>query len=84
VVLAVVGPPLATKEVLQQAHHCDRINATGKACVTDMLLAPSLNHFFTLAHRFAVQTDLLQPAVTSAVQAASEHGMATMCMLGNA
>jgi len=84
VVLAVVGPPLATKEVLQNTHQRNRVNAAGKACLTNMLSAPSLNHFFTLSHRFAVQTGLLQPVVASAVQAASEHGMATMCMLGNA
>lgn len=84
VVLAVVGPPRVTKEVLQNTHQCNRVNAAGKACLKDMLSAPSLNRFFTLSHRFAVQTGLLQPAVASAIQAASEHGMATMCMLGNA
>lgn len=84
VVVAVVGPPLSTATVLGNARQQQRISAVGRACMTAMLERPTLDRLFTLSRRFAQEAGLLQPAVRAAVEAAEEHGQASMCMLGNA
>jgi pantoate kinase len=83
VVLAVVGPPLRTANVLKDERQREQIAAAGRTSVAALATMPTLERFFALSQRFAVQTGLMGDSVRAAVQTASTHGLATMCMLGN-
>jgi pantoate kinase len=84
VVLAVVGSPLLTADVLRDTWQRERIATAGRTGVTTLAATPTLENFFAVSQRFAAQTGLMGPLVKAALQAASAHGQATMCMLGNA
>ncbi|HDS59920.1 MAG TPA: GHMP kinase [Thermoplasmatales archaeon] len=84
VVVAVVGPPLPTVQVVTDDRQGQHISRVGRRCVEDMLRRPTLDNLFFLSRRFAEETGLLQPAVGAAVEAAAEHSRVSMCMLGNA
>jgi len=83
-VVATVGPELRTARVLQEAETRDMITTVGRRCMESLLARPSLEHLFTLSRRFAGETGLMSDRVQQALDAVEPHGMASMCMLGNA
>jgi pantoate kinase len=84
VVVVTVGPPLRTATILQDKRHRAEIVAAGRTALAALAAAPTLENFFSVSQRFARTTHLMGPTVQAAVQTASAHGHATMCMLGNA
>jgi len=84
VVVASVGPELETARVLNDAPRAAEITRVGRGCMEKLLAEPSLERLFTLSRCFARETGLLSDEVGRALAAVESHGMAAMCMLGNA
>lgn len=84
IVVATVGPPLETSSVLHDAEQRAKITRVGRRCMEELLAEPSLERLITLSRRFAVETGLLTPRLREVLEAVAPHGMAAMCMLGNA
>ncbi len=83
VVLAVVGSPIKTSEVLKDIELTQRINRAGAERVSRLLGRPTVDDFMRLASSFALETDLASEQVATAMDAASAAGAASMVMLGN-
>lgn len=83
VVLAVVGERLLTKSVLSDPVKTRAINEHGSKRVDELLKAPSLERLMKLSQSFCVESGLASDKVVEAVEAASNHGLASMSMLGN-
>lgn len=84
IVLAVVGQPIKTKDVLTDPAKLKIISAVGRRCTKQLLDHPSLENLFRLGQRFAMETKLASPEVQNAIEAASSYGLASQAMLGNA
>jgi pantoate kinase len=83
VVLAIVGPPISTPQVLSDPAKRTLVNQVGKECVTKLGAAPTLTNLMKLSREFMKRTGLATPQVESAVKAAEATGQASMIMLGN-
>lgn len=83
VLLAVIGEPLRTGAVLNDARLASRINEHGSACLGELLEGVSLERLMTLSRRFAQETGLATPRIQKAVEDSSDAGSASMVMLGN-
>lgn len=83
VVLCVIGGPLSTRDILLNPERKRSINASGSTCMDDFMGNQTLERFFDLSYLFADETELVTDGIIAAVETAKEHGMASMCMLGN-
>lgn len=83
VVLAVVGRKLLTKSVLSDPKKRGVINRYGSRRVDALLRGPSIDRMMELSASFALETGLASKRIISAMNAASDVGMASMSMLGN-
>lgn len=83
-VLCVTGKKLPTSAILNDPTLLQRIRNAARSCLTELLEKPSVENLFTLSYRFAKDTGLVTKQVDEAIKAASNYGMASMCMLGNA
>ncbi len=81
--LAVVGPELATRSVLRDPAKVAAINRHGGACVREFAEAPTLGRLFDLGNRFAEETGLASKTLLEVVRASRMFGRASMAMLGN-
>ncbi len=84
VVLCVIGKKIETKKILSDAAKVNEIASYGRYCTKKLLEAPSVEHLFSLAYEFTRKSGLADPKVLQAIERANQHGMASMCMLGNA
>lgn len=82
-VLCVVGGQLQTKTVLTDPQARERINEAGARALAELMRAPSLDAFLAQSQRFARESKLLTDALERAMHTASQHGVASMSMLGN-
>jgi pantoate kinase len=84
-VLAVVGPPMATSSVLRDPARRAAVQAVGGKFVDELARAPSLENFFELSRRFASESGLLTAEVQRALDlvASVPESRASMSMLGN-
>jgi len=82
-VLCVIGKKLDTKNVLNNSFKASKIADYGKLCTKKILNNPSIENFFSLSQTFTKKTELANPQVLKAIDAANQYGMASMCMLGN-
>ncbi|OYT58981.1 hypothetical protein B6U81_06905 [Thermoplasmatales archaeon ex4484_30] len=82
-VLAVIGEKINTREILQNKEISQRIKRVGRECMKEILANSTLENFFMLSKKFAEETGLMKGKIKDAVETASKHGMASMCMLGN-
>ncbi|MCJ2533142.1 MAG: hypothetical protein LN411_04385 [Candidatus Thermoplasmatota archaeon] len=83
VVLAVVGPPIKTSDMLKDVELAQRINRGGAERVSQLLSRPTVDELMRLASSFTLETDLASERVIAAMDAASAAGVASMVMLGN-
>lgn len=83
VVLAVVGPPIRTSDMLRDIELTRRINRCGAERVPQLLGEPTVDDLMRLSSSFALETGLASERVISAMDAASVAGAASMIMLGN-
>ncbi|HEX2022786.1 MAG TPA: hypothetical protein VHH36_08725, partial [Candidatus Thermoplasmatota archaeon] len=81
-VLCVVGDGIPTKAVLSDPDRRAAVNAAGAREVAALLKTPTLDEFLAASLRFARASGLLDERMERAIQAASPHGSASMCMLG--
>lgn len=84
-VLAVVGPPISTRDVLSDPHRREAVNAAGGKLVEELAAAPSLEKFFALSRRFAEDSGLATPEVRGALAACDRvpDAVSSMSMLGS-
>ena len=83
VVLAVVGRPLRTSDVLADEGMLSRINEHGSRMMGMLSSSPSLETLMRLSRTFATDTGLASEEVLRAMDAVEPPGMASMSMLGN-
>jgi len=83
VVLCVIGKKFQTQRILRDTAKRNEIAQYGRYCTKKILENPSVETLFTLSQLFAQKTRLVNPRVREAINAANQHGMASMCMLGN-
>jgi len=82
-VLAVVGPPIKTSDMLKDAELTRRIIQGGAERVSQLLSRPTVDDLMRLASSFTLETGLASERVIAAMEAASVAGVASMVMLGN-
>ncbi len=83
VVLCVIGKKIETKKILTDVTKVHEIASYGRYCTKKLLEKPSLENLFSLAWEFTRKIDIADETVLQAIKKANEHGMASMCMLGN-
>ncbi len=83
IVLCIIGEEIATKDIITDIEHKERINKYGEKCLQNMIKNPNLQNMMMLSYRFSKDTGLMSNKVENAIKAAREHGMASMAMLGN-
>jgi len=83
IVLAVVGKPIKTKDVLTDPLKRKKISDSGKKCILEFAEHRTLEHMFALGMEFLEDSELFSKEVLNAMVVADQHGMATMAMLGN-
>ncbi len=83
VLLAVLGPPIRTTDILSDDVMRRRIESMGSECIGSFLKEPGWGSLFTHSRRFCQETGLLDATVEKALDALQPHGEASMCMLGN-
>lgn len=81
--LAVLGPPISTRDVLADPAKMKRIAEAGPRCVQEFAKAPALNELFRLGKQFSLETGLAVGKVRDAIEAAAPYGQCSMTMLGN-
>jgi pantoate kinase len=82
-VLCIIGKKLQTQKILRDTNKRTEIAQYGRYCTQKILENPSVETLFTLSQLFAKKTGLINKQVHEAIKAANQHGMASMCMLGN-
>lgn len=83
VVLAVVGPPIQTSDMLNGEQLAHRINRSGADRVAELLARPTVDDLMRLSSSFSLETNLASDRVIAAMNASSYAGTASMVMLGN-
>jgi len=83
VVLAVVGKPIKTNDILTDPVKRKKISDSGKKCILEFAEHRTLEHMFALGMEFLEDSELFSKEVLEAMVIADQHGMATMAMLGN-
>lgn len=81
--VAVLGPPIRTGDVLSDEMVRGRIEQLGRECTDRFLNASGWDSLFRCSRRFATGTGLMGTEVENAIRALEPHGQASMCMLGN-
>ncbi len=84
VIICVVGKKMNTKTILSDTEKLQEIASHGRYCIKKLLEKPSIEHFFSLSQQFTEKTMLATSKIKNALAVANTHGMASMCMLGNA
>lgn len=82
-VLCVVGKRIDTKKILIDPLKASGIVNYGRFCTKKLLESPSVENFFSMSQIFTKKTNLADKRVLDAIEVASQHGVASMCMLGN-
>jgi len=85
IAICVSGEPVPTRGVLKNPAMRRAINRVGRACMSEMLEAPTLQNFFALSHRFARLSGLASKESLILVEEihARRLGLASVSMIGN-
>jgi pantoate kinase len=85
VVSWIVGPPLKTREVLEDEKKKTLLASVGWRSMDELLKHPDAENFMSISRRFADDSGLMSKSVRSAVKILDEENItASMVMLGNA
>ncbi|MCK4347546.1 MAG: hypothetical protein KAW47_02915 [Thermoplasmatales archaeon] len=82
-VLCVVDKKMDTRKILSDSDKMKDVISCGRDCTRKLLESPTVGNLFSLSQVFTKKTNLVTKQVVEAIDAASEFGMASMCMLGN-
>ena len=82
-VLCVVDKKMDTRKILSDSDKMKDVISCGRECTRKLLESPTVENLFSLSQVFTKKTNLVTKQVVEAIDAASEFGMASMCMLGN-
>lgn len=82
-VLCVADKKMDTKKILSDSDKMKDVISCGRDCTRKLLESPTVENLFSLSQVFTKKTNLVTKQVVEAIDAASEFGMASMCMLGN-
>jgi len=83
IVIAVVGNPIVTKDVIDNQEKVDTINKIGRECFSKMYPEISLNEIIKLGRKFSESSGLITDSVKNALQDGDKYGTVSMAMLGN-
>jgi pantoate kinase len=83
-VYCIVLGEISTNSVLKDQAAAERINAAGKAAMSELLKKPTLGNFMFQAKEFASKTDLMSSRAKDIIETANATGgMASQAMLGD-
>ncbi len=82
-VIAVLGQPLLTADVLNDLALTGWVNMIGGDCMADFITDKSFDNFLELSNRFAHETEFIKGPVRHALMEAQDIGKGSMCMIGN-
>ena len=82
-VLCVIGKKIDTKKVLNNPALVKKISEYGKLCTKKLLENPSIENFFYQSQIFTKKIGLADKKTLQAIDSVKNHGVASMCMLGN-
>lgn len=82
-VLAVVGNPIKTPDILSDPVKREKISKAGRKCVLELDEHRTLEHMFALGMEFLENSELFSKEVLDAMVVADQYGMSSMAMLGN-
>ncbi len=82
-VIAVVGHPLITVDILSDVGLSEWIKMIGGECMEDFLPEDGFDRFIDISYRFAEETKFVKGSVRKAFEVANEYGKGSMCMIGN-
>jgi pantoate kinase len=82
-VLCIVDRKMDTKKILLDSERMKKVVNCGRICTLKLLRSPTVENLFTISQYFTKKTNLASERVIQAIEAASEFGMSSMCMLGN-
>lgn len=82
-VLCIIGKKLDTKKVLNNPILIKKAGEYGRLCTKKLLERPSIENFFYQSQTFTKKTGLADKKIIQAINATSNFGLASMCMLGN-
>jgi len=83
IVLCIIGDSLETEKILLDPSKSKSTSTIGNYCTNRLLEKPSIENLFKLSQEFAKKTGLANGQILKAIKDANNHGMASMCMLGN-
>ncbi len=81
--IAVLGKPLMTPDVLNDAVLTEWVNMIGGECMNEFIDDTGFDNFLDISHRFARETEFIKGPVVRAFTEAKDHGKGSMCMIGN-
>jgi len=82
-ILCVIDKKIDTKKILLNPEKIKNVVKYGRVCSRKLLESPTVENLFSVSKFFTKKTNLASELVIQAIEAASEFGMASMCMLGN-
>jgi pantoate kinase len=83
IIIAVVGNPIVTKDVIENRKNIETINKAGRLCFSKMFPEISFKDIIRLGRKFSEDSGLVVGQVKSALQDGDKYGTVSMAMLGN-
>ncbi len=83
IVIAIMGQPLITTNVLTDAGLSEWIRMIGGECMDKFLPENGFDRFLDISYHFAEETKFVKGPVRKAFQVADQYGKGSMCMIGN-
>ncbi len=82
-VIAVLGQPLLTANILTDGVLTEWINMIGGDCMDEFMPDNGFDRFLEMSYRFAQETEFIKGPVRRAFDESREFGKGSMCMIGN-
>jgi pantoate kinase len=82
-VLCIIGKEINTHKILSDNTQLHNISYYGRYCTKKLVENPSIKQLFSLGWKFTKKIAIADKLVLKAIEAANQHGQASMCMLGN-
>ena len=82
-VICIIGKQIKTHKILSDAAQLRKIALYGRYYTKKLVENPSVKQLFSLGWEFTKKIGIADKMVLKAIEAANQHGQASMCMLGN-
>ncbi len=83
ILLAVVGEPILTSDVIGDERAMRKINEAGRKYLRIFIERPSFQNFMKASLKFTMESNIADDDIIRILKKANEIGHASMCMIGN-